>query len=165
MILFDEKRIERTIKRMSYQILEEIRNSPVHLAGINERGYLVARKIKSVLENIAPGPFPLSRVMADDLSGFEFESPVSDNDILILIDDVIFSGKTMYNATEKIGELTRFKKVLVVVLIDRGHRNIPIQAEIVGKYVPTKLNELIELVINDEKLEKITLTKQYQTKK
>lgn len=165
MILFDEKRIERTIKRMSYQILEETRNSPVHLAGINERGYVVARKIKSVLENIAPGPFPLSRVMADDQSDFEFESPVSDDDILILIDDVIFSGKTMYNAIEKIGELTRFKKVLVVVLIDRGHRNIPIQAEIVGKYVPTKLNELIELVINNEKLEKITLTKQQQTKK
>lgn len=165
MILLDDKRIERTIKRMSYQILEEIRNSPVHLAGINERGYLVAGKIKSILENISSGAFPLSRVKADTHSEFEFESPVNANDILILIDDVIFSGNTMYKAIEKIGELTRFKKVFVVVLIDRGHRNIPIQAEIVGKYVPTKLNEHIELVIKNNNLEKITLTKQLETKK
>lgn len=160
MILLDKNRINRTLKRISYQILEEVRESPVHLVGLNQRGYLIAEKIKVNLENYSEKSFPLSRINANDSSSFQFESAVDNDDILILIDDVIFSGTTMYKAIDKIGELSRFKKVFVVVLIDRGHRKVPIQAEVIGKYVPTKLNEQIELIIKGNTPEKVILTKQ-----
>ncbi len=160
MILLDSKRIDRSLKRMTYQVLEEVRDSPVHITGLNERGFRVAERVTKILENISTHPFTLSRINADNDSDFNFNKPVQPNETLLLVDDVIFSGNTMYRAMEKIGELSRFKKVLVMVLIDRGHRTLPVQAEIVGMHVPTKLNEHIELVIRDNKPEKVTLTKQ-----
>lgn len=159
MILLDSKHIDRSLKRMTYQVLEEVRESPVHVVGLNKRGYLVAQRVSQILETISSHPFTLNRIHADDESSFEFEGSVQPDDTLLLVDDVIFSGNTMYRAMEKIGELSRFKKVLVMVLIDRGHRTIPVHAEIVGMHVPTKLNEHIELVIKNNKPEKITLTK------
>ncbi|MCC5914603.1 MAG: hypothetical protein JJU46_09540 [Balneolaceae bacterium] len=149
MILLDRKRIARTSKRMAYQILEEAGDSPICLIGLNERGFSLANEILPAVEKSAVGEVSLSQIDAIGETPFEFPSPPVDNSVLIFIDDVIFSGSTMQNAMEKVGNFNPFRKILVAVLADRGHRKFPIRAEIVGSHIPTKLNEHLEMRLKD----------------
>lgn len=145
MILLDKNRINRTIKRMSYQILEEARNESIRLIGLNERGYSVAREIKTNLDAVLDDPVSLNPLDSDDDSTVNFNSADIQDSILFIIDDVIFSGGTMFRAIQKMSDLSGFEKILAVVLVDRGHRKYPVLAEIVGLDAPTKLNEQVEL--------------------
>lgn len=148
MILLDEKRISRTLQRMSYQIVEEAGELEICLVGLNERGYCIAEQMKPVIETAATGKVPLYHLNANDDSGFLFKKSPENNQILVLVDDVIFSGNTLYKAINKIEELSGFDKIYIAVLVDRGHRKYPFHAGIVGLHVPTKLNEEVELKLH-----------------
>src|SRR5690554_4997682 len=145
MILLDEKRISRTLQRMSYQIVEEAGEMQICMVGLNERGYCIAEQMKPVIETAAGGALPLYNLNANDDSEFSFKKPPDHNQILVIVDDVIFSGSTLYKAFNKISELSAFDKIYIAVLVDRGHRKYPFHAGIVGLHVPTKLNEEVEL--------------------
>lgn len=145
MILLEKKRIQRTIKRMSYQILEEARNQKIVLVGLNERGYSLAEEIKENLDEATGDDIILKQLDSEDESTLEFESQKVQNCALFMIDDVIFSGRTMFRSIRKVKELSHFEKIFVVVLVDRGHRKYPVLAGIVGVDAPTKLNEQVEL--------------------
>lgn len=146
MILLDKKRIERTLKRMAYQILEEAHDHTIHLIGINQRGMAVAEKIQTYLEKASGNKIPITPISSKN------ETPVhlsnnSDDELLVIIDDVIFSGGTVFNSMMKIENLSEFKSIIVAVLVDRGHRNYPVLAGIVGFHLPTKFNEHVSLLI------------------
>jgi pyrimidine operon attenuation protein/uracil phosphoribosyltransferase len=145
MILLDKKRIQRTIKRISYQILEEAGNKKISLIGLNERGFSIARKIKDNLDKATESHLSLKQLNSEDDSTLQLSYKKVQNSALFIIDDVIFSGGTMFRSIQKIKELSAFEKVFVVVLVDRGHRKYPILASIVGVDAPTKLNEQVEL--------------------
>ncbi len=145
MILLEKKRIQRTIKRMSYQILEEARNQKIALVGLNERGFSIAKEIKNNLNEATGEDISLKQLNSEDDSTIEFNSDKVQNCALFIIDDVIFSGGTMFRSIQKMKELSAFEKIFVVVLVDRGHRKYPILAGIVGMDAPTKLNEQVEL--------------------
>lgn len=147
MILLDKKRIDRTIKRMSYQILEEAGDQSICLIGLNERGYSVAEMIIKNLESAIGEPVTLKHLDSDDDSTLDLTE--NEDSILFIIDDVIFSGGTMFRSIQKISELSGFEKIFVVVLVDRGHRKFPVLAGIVGADAPTKLNEQVELRLKD----------------
>ncbi|MDX1640883.1 MAG: phosphoribosyltransferase family protein [Balneolaceae bacterium] len=149
MILLNKDRIERTIKRMSYQILEKAQNHNICLVGLNVRGFSVAKKIKANLEEALGHSVTLKQLDSHDESTFEFNPDENEETALFIIDDVIFSGQTMFSSIHKISELSRFEKIFVVVLVDRGHRKYPVQAGIVGEDAPTKLNEHVELHLKD----------------
>lgn len=144
MILLDKKRIQRTIKRMSYQILEEARNQKIALVGLNERGYSLADEIKKNLDKAIGGDVTLKQLNSEDNSIIKFNSDNIQNSVLFIIDDVIFSGGTMFRSIQKVKELSAFEKIFVVVLVDRGHRKYPVLAGIVGVDAPTKLDEQVE---------------------
>lgn len=150
MILLDKNRIERTIKRMSYQILEKAQTQSVCLVGLNERGYSLAQKIKTNLDEALDTSVTLKQLDSHDDSILEFKSDEVKNSALFMIDDVIFSGQTMFKSIQKISELSGFEKIFVVVLVDRGHRKYPVLAGIVGVDAPTKLNEQVELRLKDD---------------
>ncbi|WP_234570519.1 phosphoribosyltransferase family protein [Rhodohalobacter sp. 614A] len=150
MILLDKNRIERTIKRMSYQILEKAQTQSVCLVGLNERGYSLAQKIKTNLDEALDTSVTLKQLDSHDDSIPEFKSDEVKNSALFMIDDVIFSGQTMFKSIQKISELSGFEKIFVVVLVDRGHRKYPVLAGIVGVDAPTKLNEQVELRLKDD---------------
>lgn len=158
MILLESNRINRTLKRMSYQILEEAGNSSVCLVGINKRGYAVARTIKKYLDEAIPDPVEIYLLQEKSDHMFVFKTPPSDKQILVLVDDVVFSGETMFNCFQKIPELSAFKKICVTVLADRGHRKFPILAGIVGLHVPTKLNEHVKLLLDNQNPSRLVLT-------
>lgn len=145
MILLDEKRISRTLRRMAYQIVEKAGDKEICLIGLNERGYSLAVQMKPVIESASSLEIPLFQLNAIDDSEFSFSKPINENQILVIVDDVIFSGSTMHRAIGKIEELSVFEKIYIAVLVDRGHRKYPLHAEIVGLHVPTKLNEEVEL--------------------
>ncbi len=145
MILLEKKRIQRTIKRMSYQILEEARNQKIALVGLNERGYSLAEEIKKNLNEATGDDILLKQLDSEDESTIEFDSDKIQNCALFIIDDVIFSGGTMFRSIRKVKELSLFEKIFVVVLVDRGHRKYPVLAGIVGVDAPTKLDEQVEL--------------------
>lgn len=149
MILLDKNRIDRTIKRMSYQILEEARNLSICLVGLNERGFSIAKKIKSNLDEVVDSPVKLKQLDSHSDSKIELSEEDTRETVLFIIDDVIFSGGTMFRSIQKVSELYRFESIFVVVLVDRGHRKYPVHAEIVGLDAPTKLNEHVELQLKD----------------
>lgn len=157
MILLDKKRIERTLKRMSYQILEEAHDQTIHLVGINQRGMVVAAKIQTYLEKASGGKIPLTTISS------KIETPVQlskkpDDELLVIIDDVIFSGGTVFNSMMNIDNLSEFKNIIVSVLVDRGHRKYPVLASIVGFHLPTKFNEHVSLQIEEEQPISVQLT-------
>ncbi|TVQ67828.1 MAG: hypothetical protein EA360_01405 [Balneolaceae bacterium] len=157
MILLDKGRIDRTLRRMSYQILEEAQQHPVRILGLNRRGYSVAKRIGSILEKASGMDVPVMNIQSDDESPFEFSEP-SENEVLVLTDDVIFSGSSMFRAIQKIPDLSRYHKIIVAVLVDRGHRKFPILAGIVGLHVPTKLNEHVALSLHEHSPAEVVLS-------
>jgi len=159
MILLDKNRIERTLKRMAYQVLEEAKSNPVVLMGLNERGFAVAGRLKKHLDDIRETNLPLYQVDADEDTAFKFPTSPNDKNILVIVDDVIFSGGTMFQTIRKISELSVFNKILLAVLVDRGHRKYPLLAGVVGFHAPTKLNEHVELTLEDNEPKHVILIK------
>jgi pyrimidine operon attenuation protein / uracil phosphoribosyltransferase len=158
MILADKNRIERTIKRMAYQIAEEAHGTRIHLAGLNERGYALAKQLQANLQNSVQSDVNLTQIDAigEELPQKEFYT-VSEC-MLVIVDDVIFSGSTIMKAIEKSGDLKRFSRILVSVLVDRGHRKYPLQAAVIGMNIPTKLNEQITVELTNGTPEKVVLS-------
>ncbi len=159
MILLDGNRIQRTLKRMAYQIVEEAHGAPIHLVGLNNRGSVIALRMKQVIEKATGQKSPLDQLNVDLEETFSFKKLPEDNPVLVLVDDVIFSGKTLQKAIDKIPDLDHFQKICVAVLIDRGHRKFPVHAAIVGVHIPTKLNEQVKLLLTDKKPDKVILEK------
>lgn len=158
MILLQRDRILRTIKRMAYQIVEESRGGQICIIGLNVRGFSVAELLYSDIQKETDYKPQLLQLNADDGSVFKMPETVNTNATIVLVDDVIFSGVTMYRAMQKITGLSEYKKVIVATLVDRGHRRLPVQSKITGFHVPTKLNEHVELVVEKNNPEKVILT-------
>lgn len=159
MILLDKKRILRTIRRMAYQIAEEAHGSSIHLVGLNKRGYAIATIIKPILDQETGNDTPLDQLDALSNNEFIFNHKPKQDSVLVLIDDVIFSGGTLQIAIDKIPERSIFQKIFIAVLVDRGHRKYPVHAEVVGIHTPTKLNEQVDLELKNEKPDNVILKK------
>jgi pyrimidine operon attenuation protein / uracil phosphoribosyltransferase len=157
MILLDSKRIQRTLKRMAYQIVEEAHGAPIHLIGLNERGYAIASIIKPVVDKATGLQIPLEKLDAEGNGGFSFLNSPGTSPMLVLIDDVIFSGATLQKAIDKIPDRNRFHKISIAVLVDRGHRKFPVHAAIVGVNIPTKFDEQVNLILQEDLPEKVVL--------
>lgn len=159
MILLDSKRISRTLKRMAYQVAEEARGAPIYMIGLNERGYSLARQMQPVIENVSGEDVPLKQFFVHQDSVPRLDPPPAPGSVLVLIDDVIFSGQTAQLAMEKIPERSQFEKIYISVLVDRGHRKYPVLASVVGINIPTKLNEHVELTLQNQQPDSVKLIK------
>ena len=157
MILSDHNRIERTVRRMAYQIIEEAHGKQIQLIGLNERGYALAELLSHFIQKGSDSPVYSEQLWAN--SDKSFTSPQSSNDstVLVIVDDVIFSGETILKGLNKIAKIERFDKIFVSVLVDRGHRKYPIEATVIGMKIPTKLNEQITVSLKDGKPDSIVL--------
>lgn len=159
MILLHKQHIDRTLKRMTYQVAEEAKEMNIVLVGINDRGYTVAQSMSLHLSSIRQNTPHLYRVRdTSETSSEPLPPPPGNNNVLVIVDDVIFSGGTIYRSLQKIPELSTYKKILVTVLVDRGHRKYPLLASIVGLNTPTKLNEQVELHTRDNQPFEVVLT-------
>lgn len=158
MILLSEHRIYRTLKRMAYQIEEEAKGKDIVLAGLNNRGFILATFLFNELNNIRKQSPRLYRLYDEDNNLSDSIPPPDAEAILVVVDDVIFSGGTMFRTIRQVPELDDYKKILTAVLVDRGHRKFPVMASIVGFHAPTKLNEHVELQTENNKPKTVILT-------
>lgn len=151
--LFNEDAIKRTLVRISHEILEKNKGcEDIVLVGVLTRGYYLAKRIQNNISKIEGVELPCGSI---DITSYRDDKKV-DNHVdqteipfmiegkkVVLIDDVLFSGRTVRAAMEGIMKMGRPKEIQLVVLIDRGHRQLPIRADYVGKNIPTGLHESI----------------------
>ena len=157
-ILMDGAAMDRSLMRISHEILE--RNASVEdvcLVGIYRRGCVLARQIGDNLKKITGAEVPLGeldiRLYRDDLkelgdqasvSSTSMDFPVSGK-VVVLVDDVLYTGRTARAAIEAVMDRGRPAAIQLAVLVDRGHRELPIRADFVGKNVPTSRREMVEV--------------------
>ena len=149
--------IERIIKRISHEIVERNKGSEnLIFIGVQKRGVPLANRIKEIIEKISETEIKSGKLdisfYRDDFNE-KGKSDVNITDIpfeikgrdIVLVDDVLFTGRTIRAAMDAIMDFGRPKSIQLVVLIDRGHRELPIRADYVGKNLPTSLNEFVEV--------------------
>lgn len=161
--LMNRARIERALKRMAYQIVENAQgNDPILLMGIDRRGFAVARQLSEYLsaildEEISPQKLSIN----DDPDSDELELlRRMDKVFLVLVDDVIFSGHTMFKAFQEVARATTPQEAHIAVLVDRGHRKLPFLAEYTGIEIPTKQNEHVHVEVDEtDTIKEVVLTK------
>ena len=158
--VMDASAIRRALNRIAHEILE--RNKGVEglaLVGIRTRGVPLARRLAERIEEIEGGA-PKTGILdinlyRDDLSRTrdypilrKTEIPFDvDGEIVVLVDDVLFTGRTIRAAMDALTDLGRPRQIQLAVLVDRGHRELPIRPDYVGKNVPTALDEAIEVLL------------------
>jgi pyrimidine operon attenuation protein/uracil phosphoribosyltransferase len=166
--ILDAEAIHRGLVRIAHEILERNKGSGrLALVGIRTRGAILAQRLAKTLEAIDQRPVPVGALditlYRDDLSRIApnpvihaTEIPFDITDLrLILVDDVLFTGRTIRAALDALADLGRPQAIQLAVLIDRGHRELPIRADHVGKNIPTSLKERVEVRLRgiDEKEE------------
>jgi pyrimidine operon attenuation protein/uracil phosphoribosyltransferase len=152
MVLMSEKRIARSLHRMAFEILEYAGDHDVMLIGINVRGYAVANLLNEFLMKVHPGKTKLIQMDAEEQVSRDQQVTVCEpGTVLVFVDDVIFSGLTLHRAMLRFPNLEDAQNILVAALIDRGHRRLPIRADITGMHVPTKFDEHIRLRLQNHK--------------
>jgi pyrimidine operon attenuation protein/uracil phosphoribosyltransferase len=160
--VLDAADIGRAITRMSHEILERTKGgTDVVLLGIPTRGVALAARLAarmSVVEQRAVFVGSLDITMYRDdlrlrpartLARTEIPPDGIDGALVVLVDDVLFSGRTIRAALDALGELGRPRAVQLAVLVDRGHRQLPIKADYVGKNLPTSLREQVTVLLDE----------------
>ncbi|WP_232802864.1 phosphoribosyltransferase family protein [Gracilimonas amylolytica] len=157
--LMDRARIVRTLKRLAIQILEKSSTGEdLVIIGLNERGLTTAKEIAADISAIIEENVTVHNYNIADNNPGSTLPDCSDKQV-ILVDDVIFSGKTMFEALSAVASIHDPKSIRIAVLIDRGHRKYPLSADLTGMTVPTKPGEHIEVMLKDSKLKEAVLFK------
>jgi pyrimidine operon attenuation protein/uracil phosphoribosyltransferase len=160
--IMDGGGIGRAIARIAHEIVERNPNAgELAIVGVQRRGAPLARMIAAKIGELEGCSIPVGTLditfRRDDLSLLSEHPVVNDTDIgfpvtgkkIILVDDVIFTGRTARAAIETLMDLGRPKLIQLAVLIDRGHRELPFKADYVGKNVPTSRSELVNVRLRD----------------
>jgi pyrimidine operon attenuation protein/uracil phosphoribosyltransferase len=163
-VVLSEADMTRALTRISHEILESNRGpDDLVILGIPTRGVFLAQRIGAIIQRIEPGA-PAALVGAldatmyrDDLSRNLTRTPQPtqipaggvDGKTVVLVDDVLYSGRTIRAALDALSDIGRPRIVRLAVLVDRGHRELPIRADFVGKNLPTSTDERINVRLNE----------------
>lgn len=160
--IMDEDRMRRTIIRIAHELIERNRGvKNLVLVGIRRRGVPLAERIARAILEIEGDTVPIGildiTLYRDDLTTIgpqpmvhQTKLPVDITDkTIVLVDDVLYTGRTVRSALDALMDLGRPKKILLAVLIDRGHRELPIRADFVGRNVPTSKREIVHVMVKE----------------
>lgn len=170
-VLMDESAAKRAVSRIAYEIVERNKGTEnLIIIGIQTKGVSLARAIINRIKDIEGIKLPLGSLditfYRDDLTRLNAHPVVKGNDIafpiedkrIILVDDVLYSGRTIRAAIEELFDMGRPDKIELAVLVDRGNRELPIRADYVGRDVPTSRDEYIDVRINtNDEIEKVSI--------
>jgi pyrimidine operon attenuation protein / uracil phosphoribosyltransferase len=172
-ILFDGGEVTRAVARMAHETIEKSGDlGPLVLIGIRSRGVHLARRIARKVEELAKFAPPVgvldvtpyrddrTRDMGPAQAGV-FQTPVAvDGKTVILVDDVIFRGRTIRAALDAVVQFGQPKRILVAVLVDRGARQLPIRADIVGKNVEAREGHRVNVMLREsDGIDQITVAR------
>lgn len=158
-IIMDEKAIDRAIARISYEIIERNKGTDeLCIIGILSRGAPIGRKIAEKLRELERNEVPFGTLditpCRDDISGIadkdstEIPFSVAEKNV-VLVDDVIFTGRSARAAIDAVIRRGRPKSIQLAVLVDRGHRELPIRPDYVGKNLPTSHSEEVQVSVTE----------------
>jgi pyrimidine operon attenuation protein/uracil phosphoribosyltransferase len=169
--LMSASEIERTLVRLAHEIIEK--NNGIDnlvLIGIKRRGVPIATRLGKIVERIEGKPVPVGTLditlYRDDLSTVGIDPQIRKSELganiqdmnVVLTDDVLYTGRTTRAALDALFDHGRPKRVQLLVLIDRGHRELPVEAAFVGRYVQTSDVEIIEVKLQEvDSAEKVLL--------
>ena len=161
-ILLDKEAIDRTLIRIAHEILEKNKGAgDIAFIGIRTRGVFLAERISGLIKDIDKKKIKVGALditlYRDDLTLVGAQPVVHKTEIdfnindkkIILVDDVLYTGRTIRSALDALVDFGRPKKIELVVLVDRGHRELPIRADYVGKNIPTSQNETVEVRLTE----------------
>ena len=159
----DNEEIDKSLKRIAYEILEKNKNGKdLVLIGIRKRGVTLAKRLSSKIKEIGGIEIPIGaldiNLYRDYLSEVASQPVLRKTEVpftvrekkVILVDDVLYTGRTIRAALDAIIDLGRPHFIQLAVLLDRGHRELPIRADYVGKNVPTSKGELVEVKLMED---------------
>ena len=169
--LMSASEIDRTLVRLAHEILERTANlDKLAFIGIRRRGVPLAQRLAKKIEDLEHRKVPVGildiNLYRDDLSTVSHQPVLNATDIqfevtgkdIILMDDVLYTGRTIRAALDALFDQGRASRVQLLVLIDRGHREIPIEAQFTGRMVQTTSNEIIEVKFQEiDGMEKVLL--------
>jgi len=151
-VIIEKEQFNRTLKRMTHEIIERNEDlSKVILVGIERKGTPIAKEIKELIKIFEGVDVEIDSI---DISGhrddhkrtddikIDFKSDINDK-IIILVDDVLYTGRSVRARMDAIIDMGRPAKIELAVFVDRGHRELPIRADFIGKNVPTSREELV----------------------
>jgi pyrimidine operon attenuation protein/uracil phosphoribosyltransferase len=161
-LIMDEKGIKRVLTRITHEIIERNKGvEDIAIIGIKTRGAYLAERIAQFIKEIEEVEVPVGSMditlYRDDIATKLQQPVIQKTDIvfevvdknIILVDDVLFTGRTIRAALDQIIDFGRPKSIQLAVLIDRGHRELPIRADYVGKNVPTAFDDLVQVDIQE----------------
>ena len=161
-VIMDSQAVKRALTRISHEIIEKNKGvKEVVLVGIRTRGVPLAERIANEINKIEGFKVPVGTLditlYRDDLSTLSYQPIVCEteipvditNKIIILVDDVLYTGRTVRSALDAIIDMGRPRAIQLAVLVDRGHRELPIRADYVGKNVPTSSKEEVNVQLFD----------------
>lgn len=160
--IIDSAGMKRTVNRLAHEVIEANKGSDaLAIVGIRTRGDFLARRLASKIEEIEGHPIEVGTLditlYRDDLKGKLEQPQLQSTNILfdvtgknlVLVDDVLFTGRTIRSALNAIMDLGRPKIIQLLVLVDRGHRELPIKADFVGKNIPTSHHQEIKVMMQE----------------
>ena len=174
--IIDDAGFERTLTRLAHEIIERTKGAGnIVIVGIKTRGEHIAKRIAKKIEQVEGFTLNIGSLditlYRDDLLG-KLEQPqlkgtdivfdITDRDV-ILIDDVLYTGRTIRAALDELIDLGRPKTIQLAVLVDRGHRQVPIKADYVGKNVPTAQEESVRVHVREVDSEDAVLLMEPET--
>lgn len=160
--IMDQEAIRRALVRMAHEIVEKNKGvKDVGLVGIRTRGVILAQRLKECMKQIEQYDLPVGvldiTLYRDDLTMISSHPLVRETQIdfdltdrkIILVDDVLFTGRTIRAALDALIDFGRPSEIQLAVLIDRGHRELPIRADYVGKNIPTALKQNVQVILKE----------------
>ncbi len=161
-VILEKEVIARTLRRISHEIIENNKDlNKLVIVGIKTRGAVMAKRLVDNIKAIEGIDVPFgelditfyrddleNRAVGPRLKGIDIDFAVEDK-IVIIVDDVLFTGRTIRAAMDAIMDLGRASKIRLAVLVDRGHRELPIRADYVGKNIPTSMNESVKVKFDE----------------
>lgn len=160
--LLDENAIRRSLTRLSHEIIEKNKGvEDIVLIGVKRRGYPLAERLAKLIEKFEGVKIPVSSVditlYRDDLTNVSDTPSLNDPNIgidirgkkVIIVDDVLYTCRTVRAAIDALMDKGRPEFIQLAVLVDRGHKELPIRADYVGKNIPTSKDEIIKVQIKE----------------
>lgn len=160
--ILDAPKMKRALQRITTEITERNRDlNNLVIIGIRTRGVHLAKRISKLIKDMENIEVPLGvldiTLYRDDFADMEAQHVVKTTEInftvknkdILLVDDVLFTGRTIRAAMDSLMDLGRPKSIQLLVFIDRGHRELPIRADYVGKFLPTSRKELVQVRLKE----------------
>lgn len=161
-LIMDDVALGRALKRIAHEIIEKNKGAKdLGLIGIHRRGVPIANRIADYIEQFEGVKVPIGTLditfYRDDLSLLADHPVINGTDIafdinkktIVLVDDVLYTGRTARAALDALMDLGRPNYIQLAVMVDRGHRELPIRADFIGKNIPTSKNEIIEVRVKE----------------